>query len=129
MKKLIPALVFVFYTHSSFAEWDMAVCDSADESGNCIGKSTSFSFSGTELNLKAMLVNADGLHTNKVYFELYLMDPATYNEDLLSTDEVKTEESQKNVWQTIRIAKKGHYILKARDAFKDYITSREIEIK
>jgi hypothetical protein len=57
------------------------------------------------------------------------MDLATYAEDLTSTEETKTEPSQATAYQTIRILQKGHYMVKARDAFKDYITSREFDVR
>ena len=76
-----------------------------------------------------MLQNADGLRTKKIYFEIYRMDPATYAEDLIVTEETSGEAVQKLAYHSLTISKKGHYLIKARDAFKDYITSRELEIK
>jgi hypothetical protein len=129
MKKLLPVLVLILLSIQSFADWDLMVCESVDNTGNCIGKSTTFNFISAELPLTVKLFNADGLRTAKIYFEVYLMDLNTYAEDLLTTEEAKTEASQSSVSQTIKFLKKGHYIIKARDAFKDYITSRELEVK
>ena len=129
MKKLLSALVFILFSINSFADWDMMVCSLVDDKGNCIGKSETFTFISNELPLTVKLSNTDGLRTAKVYFEVYLMDLTTYAEELLNTEETKTEATQSSVSQIIKFLKKGHYIIKARDAFKDYITSREVEVK
>ena len=129
MTKLLPALILILLSSSSFAEWNMMFCDSIDSKADCVGKAAIFQLSGTELQLAVVLQNSDGLHTAKVYFEVYRMDPSTYAEDLTSTEEIKTQPTQASVYQTLRILQKGHYMVKARDAFKDYITSRELEVK
>ncbi len=129
MKKVLSVLIFSLLVLKSFADWNMMFCDSVDAQNNCVGKSASFSLSGAEVKLTVVLQNADGMHTNKIYFEVYSMDPATYAEDLTATEETPTEATQKQTYHSLTISKKGHYLIKARDAFKDYITSREVEVK
>jgi hypothetical protein len=129
MKKILPSVVFFLLSFSASAEWDMMFCDSVDTKTNCIGKSSVFQLSGAEVQLTVILQNAQGLRTAKVYFEVYRMDVNTYAEDLTATEETKTEPTQASAYQTIHILNKGHYLIKARDAFKDYITSRELEVK
>ena len=128
MKKLLllPLLVVGL---NSFAGWEMMFCDSADEKGNCIGKSESFILSGKEVPFKVVLSNAEGIRTAKVYFEIYLVDQNTFAEDLLNTEELKTESNTLVAVQSIHIFKKGSYLIKARDSYKDYITSRELTVK
>jgi hypothetical protein len=129
MKKLLPALISLLLSLHSFAGWDMLFCDSVDTKTNCLGKSTVFQLSDSAVRVLIILQNADGLHTGKIYFEVYRMDQTTYAEDLTSTEETKTEPTQATAYQTIRILQKGHYLVKARDAFKDYITSREFDVR
>ena len=128
MKKLLllPLLVVGL---NSFAGWEMMLCDSADEKGNCNGKSESFVLSGKEVQFKVVLSNSEGIRTAKVYFEIYLVDPTTFAEDLLSTEELKTETNALVAIQSIKLSKKGNYLIKARDSYKDYITSRELAVK
>lgn len=129
MKKILSALILMLLFSKSFADWDMMFCESVDGQNNCIGKSAIFALTGSEIKFTVMLQNADGLRTSKIYFEVYSMDPATYAEDLIVTEETTAEAIQKLAYHSIAISKKGHYLIKARDAFKDYITSRELEIK
>jgi hypothetical protein len=129
MKKLLPALIFILLSLPTFADWDMMFCDSVNQKADCIGKAAVFQLAGTDLQLTVMLLNLQGLRTAKVYFEIYRMDPATFAEDLVYTEEAKTEPIQASVYQTFHILQKGHYLVKARDAFKDYITSRELEVR
>lgn len=128
MKKLLllPLLVVGL---NSFAGWEMMFCDSVDEKGNCIGKAESFNLLGDALKLNIVLANAEGLHTNKVYFEVYLVDPATFNEALVTSEEVNTESNAQGTSRSIHLSKKGSYLIKARDSYKDYITSRELTVK
>lgn len=127
MKKLIllPFLAVGLY---SFAGWEMSFCDSTDDKGNCMGKAEAFTWSSS-LAVKVLLANASGLQTDRIYFEISLLDTSTFAEDLQSSEEVKTEPASLFVSQTIHLTKKGHYVVKARDSFKDYITSREIDVK
>jgi hypothetical protein len=129
MKKFLPALIFILLSFNSFADWDMLFCDSLDQTSDCLGQSTVFQFAGTELSLLVFLKNPQGLRTAKVYFEIYRVDPSTYAEELTGTEEAKTEPTQASVSQTLHFPQKGHYLVKARDAFKDYITSREIQVQ
>lgn len=129
MKKILPAFIFTLLVLKSSADWDMMFCDSVDDKNNCTGKSSAFTLSGSEIKFTVMLQNAGGIRTDKVYFEVYTLDPNTYAEDLKTIEEVKTQSTQAMVYHTLSITQKGHYLIKARDAFKDYITSREIEIK
>jgi hypothetical protein len=129
MKKLLPALIFVLLSLPTFAEWDLMFCDSVDQKANCIGKSALFQLTGSDLQLSVILQNADGMHTPKIFFEIYRMDLSTYAEDLIATEEIKAEPVQASVYHTFHILQKGHYLVKARDAFKDYITSRELDVK
>ena len=129
MKKVLSVLIFSLLVLQSFAGWDMLFCDSVDDKNNCTGKSSTFTLSGTEIKFTVLLQNADGINTDKVYFEIYALDPNTYAEELKTTEEVKTQAAQAMAYQVLTITKKGHYLIKARNAFKDYITSREVEIK
>lgn len=128
MKKLL-LLLFLVVSLNSFAGWEMMFCDSADEKGNCTGKTESFIFSGQEIQLQVVLKNADGIHTAKVYFEIYLVDPTTFAEELVATQELQTAEKAAVAIKAIRLSKKGSYLIKARDSYKDYLTSRELTIK
>jgi hypothetical protein len=127
MKKLI-LLPLLFAGLFSFAGWEMSFCDSVDQKGNCIGLSEIFIFS-KPLQVNVLLANKAGLQTSKIYFEILLLDINTFAEELVITEEVKTEPALYFVSQSIHFSKKGHYIIKARDSFKDYITSRELEVK
>lgn len=124
MRKLL-LLPFVFFALQSFAGWEMNFCDSVDEKGNCNGKSESLTLSET----KVLLANSNGLQTAKVYFEVLLVDQNTFAEELISTEEIKTEMSSLFANASIHFPKKGHYLIKARDSYKDYITSRELDVK
>jgi len=112
-----------------FAGWKIIFCDSADEKGNCTGKAESFILSGEDVQLKVVLANADGIRTTKVYFEIYLVDPTTFTEELEATEELQTIESATIAIKAIKLSKKGSYLIKARDSYKDYITSRELTVK
>jgi hypothetical protein len=129
MKKLLPALIFILLSFNTFADWDMMFCDSINHKADCIGKSALFKLTGSDLQLSVVLQNAEGMRTGKIYFEVYRMDMNTYAEDLVATEETKTEPVQPSVYQQLHIGQKGHYMVKARDAFKDYITSRELEVQ
>ena len=128
MKKLL-LLPLLVVSLNSFAGWEMMFCDSADEKGNCVGKSETFVLTGAELALKVVLTNAAGVQTTKVYFEIYAVNTATFAEDLLTTEEVATAEKATAVVSAIKLSKKGSYLIKARDSYKDYITSRELTVK
>lgn len=128
MKKLLP-LLFLLVSLNSFAGWEMMFCDSADEKGNCAGKAESFVLSGQDVQLKIVLANAEGIRTTKVYFEIYLVDPITFAEELVATEELQTAENATVAFKAIKLSKKGSYLIKARDSFKDYITSRELTVK
>jgi len=114
---------------NSFAGWQMMFCDSADEKGNCVGKSETFILSRNSVSLKAVLSNTEGLRTAKIYFEVYLIDQASFSEDLISTEELKTESTAFSANKTITLTKRGSYLIKTRDSYKDYITSRELAVK
>ncbi|MES2619404.1 MAG: hypothetical protein V4615_01020, partial [Bacteroidota bacterium] len=75
MKKILSALILTLIFSKSFADWDMMFCESVDGQNNCVGKSAIFALSGTEKKFTVMLQNVDGLRTNKIYFEVYSMDP------------------------------------------------------
>ncbi len=128
MKKLL-LLPLLVVSLNSLAGWEMMFCDSADEKGNCVGKSETFVLSGAELTLKVVLANAAGIQTTKVYFEIYSVNTATFAEDLVKIEELTTAESATTVVSAIKLSKKGTYLIKARDSYKDYITSRELMVK
>lgn len=128
MKKLF-LLPFLVVSLNSFAGWEMMFCDSADEKGNCAGKSEAFVLSGQEMQLTVVLKNAEGIRTTKVYFEIYLVDPTTFAEELVGREELPTTETATVAVRTIKFSKKGNYLIKARDSYKDYITSRELTVK
>ena len=129
MKKALSVLIFSLLVLKSSADWDMMFCDSIDDKNNCNGKSSAFTLSGSEIQFTVLLQNTDGIRTDKIYFEIYTLDPNTYAEDLKTTEEVKAQSTQAMVSRTLSITQKGHYLVKVRDGFKDYITSRELEIK
>ena len=129
MKKFLSVLIFSLLVLKSSADWDMMFCDSVDDKNNCNGKSNTFTLSSSEIKFTVLLQNADGMRTDKVYFEIYTLDPNTYAEELKASEEVKTQSGQAMVSRALSIIQKGHYLIKARDSFKDYITSREVEIK
>lgn len=124
MRKLL-LFPLVFLSLHSFSGWEMSFCDSVDEKGNCIGKSESLTLSDT----KVLLANSSGLQTVKVFFEILLVDQNTFAEELIGTEEIKTEITSLFASASIHFPKKGHYLIKARDSYKDYITSRELEVK
>jgi hypothetical protein len=128
MKKLLvlPLLVVAL---NSFAGWEMMFCDSVDEKGNCVGKAELLNLSGPEKMVQVVLTNVDGVHTQKIYFEVYLVDPTTFAEDLVTSAELSTSPTALMASQAIHINKKGQYLIKARDSYKDYITSRELTVK
>lgn len=128
MSKLL-LFPFFFVSINSFAGWQMLFCDSVDAQANCIGKSEIFSLSNNEVHLNVALVNTEGLHTTKIYFEVYLVDPVTFSEKLISTQEINTQANAQGAVHTIQLSKKGNYLIKARDSYKDYITSRELTVK
>ncbi len=128
MMKLLPSL-FLLVSLNSYAGWQMLFCDSADQQSNCIGKSETFILSGASIPLKAVLSNTEGIKTTKIYFEVYLVDPTTFAEDLVATEELKIEPTATIAIQAISLNKKGNYLIKARDSYKDYITSRELVVK
>lgn len=128
MKKLLPPL-FLLISINSFAGWEMMFCDSVDDKGNCKNKSEMFSLSNNEARLNVALTNAEGLHTTKIYFEIYFVDPATFAEELVGTQEINTQANAQSASCSIRLSKKGSYLIKARDSYKDYITSRELAVK
>ena len=128
MMKLLPSL-FLLVSLNSYAGWQMLFCDSADQQGNCIGKSETFILSSAPVPLKVVLSNTEGIKTSKVYFEVYLVDPTSFAEDLVATEELKTEANSTIAIQPINLNKKGNYLIKARDSYKDYITSRELTVK
>ncbi len=119
---LLPLLVIAL---NSFAGWEMLFCDSVDNTGNCVGKAETFNLAG---RLNVLLLNPDGLRTTKVYFEVYKVDPATFMEDLVTTEEVNTTAEANKVAAVLKPGAKGNYLIKARNAYKDYITSRELVI-
>lgn len=127
MRKLLLLPLLMFTLHS-FAGWEMMLCDSVDEKGNCKNKSENFTFSDN-LNVTILLSNASGLQTEKVYFEISLLDTTTYAEELIGTEETKTQSVSFYTAHIIHFTKRGHYVIKARDQYKDYITSREVEVK
>jgi len=128
MKKLF-LLPFVVVSLNSFAGWEMMFCDSADEKGNCVVKSESFILSGQEMQLTVVLKKAEGIRTTKVYFEIYLVDQTTFAEELVAMEELQTTETATVAIKAIKLSKKGSYLIKARDSYKDYITSRELAVK
>ena len=128
MLKLLSPL-FLLVSLNSYAGWQMLFCDSADQQGNCISKSETFILSGASIPLKVVLSNTEGIKTTKIYFEVYLVDPATFAEDLVVTEELKTETNSTVAVQSINLNKKGNYLIKARASYKDYITSRELTVK
>ena len=81
------------------------------------------------MQFKVVLSNAEGIRTAKVYFEIYLVDQNTFAEELISSEELKTETTSLIAIQSIALSKKGSYLIKARDSYKDYITSRELTVK
>ena len=124
MKRLL-LLPLLFVALNSFAGWEMMFCDSVDDKGNCTGKAETFSLAG---RLNVLLLNPDGLRTTKVYFEVYKVDPNTFMEDLVITEEVNTTSEANKVAAVLKPTAKGNYLVKARNAYKDYITSRELVI-
>ncbi len=124
MKRLL-LLPLLFVALNSFAGWEMMFCDSVDDKGNCTGKAETFSLAG---RLNVLLLNPDGLRTTKVYFEVYKVDPNTFMEDLVITEEVNTTAEANKVAAVLKPTAKGNYLVKARNAYKDYITSRELVI-
>ncbi len=122
---LVPLLILAL---TSFAGWEMKFCDSVDAQGNCTGSSEAINFSQKQ-QVKVLLSNAKGLQTGKVFFEICSFDPNTFVEEVISTEEVKTETASTFTLLTVTFTKAGHYLIKARDSYKDYITSREVEVK
>jgi hypothetical protein len=127
MKKLLvlPLLVAAL---NSFAGWELMFCDTVNDKGECVGKADAFSLKGTALNFNVLLANTEGLKTVKIYFEVYVVNPATYAEELITTQEITTAKDAKAAFVAISLTKKGNYLIKARDAYKDYITSREVVV-
>ncbi len=128
MKKLL-LLPFLVVSLNSFAGWEMLFCDSVDDRGNCTAKSESFILSGKEVSINAVLKNTEGIHTTKVYFEVYSVNPTTFTEDLVASEELRTETNATVAIQSIKLSKKGSYVIKVRDSYKDYITSRELSVE
>ena len=128
MLKLLSPL-FLLVSLNSYAGWQMLFCDSTDQQGNCIGKSETFILSGATVPLKVVLSNTEGIKTTKIYFEIYLVDPATFAEDLVATEELKTEVNATVAFQALSLNRKGNYLITARDSYKDYLTSRELTVK
>jgi hypothetical protein len=55
------------------AGYDISICDSIDNKGNCYGKSDLFHFTGDKMSLKVLVYNKQMLGTSKLLFKLYLM--------------------------------------------------------
>ncbi len=128
MKRLI-LLPMLAACLNSFAGWEMVFCSAVDEKEECVGKAETFTMSGTAIEFSVLLSNAEGLNTAKVYFEVYKIDPATFTEDLVATQEISTAANAKGTSQVLKLTQKGNYLIKARNAYKDYITSRELVIQ
>lgn len=127
MKRLVllPLLAIAF---NCFAGWEMMFCDTVDANGNCSGKKETLTLAGQSVHFTVLLANGDGLHTNKVYFEVFKVNPDTFIEEPVVTEETATGADANKASRSIKLTQKGSYLIKARNEYKDYLTSRELVI-
>ncbi len=72
--KFIGALTFLLIAVKSFAGYDILFCTNFDSIGHCKESADEFNLTGDKMKLHMLVVNKDGLHTDKVSFKIYFLE-------------------------------------------------------
>src|SRR5882672_931660 len=75
--KIVGALTMLLIAVKSFAGYDILFCTNFDSLGHCKESADEFKWTGDKMKLHLLVINKDGLNTDKISFKIfYLTDKA-----------------------------------------------------
>ena len=127
MKNVVLAVLLLLGSLKLMAGYDVSVCDSVDQKGNCINKSDIFHFTGDRMKLQVAVHNKDMLNTSKILFKVYLMKNDN-DGDIYAELSSYTKPEWFGVVKKLYFVKPGYYRIDVLKADKSQISSTFITI-